>query len=185
VASPPSPVAAPLSPSAAAGAINLSLAPVARKRASAAVPSGTPAAAQVFSLEEEQAQWVPRKKRELVKLDGAAAAAPSAADLAALAEKVPTSREALYAWTIDWAAFDEAEVLEKRLRPWIVKKVIEYVSEEDPILRDFILTKLRQHTPPAELETALVDVLDADASPFVQKLWRLLAFELLRLGATK
>lgn len=179
--SPPAPLAS------SAGTISLSLAAVARKRATANATATAPA--QGFSLEEEQAQWVPRKKRELVRLDeaGGAAGAGAAVDLAALAEKVPTSREALYAWSVDWAAFDEAELAERRLRPWIVKKVIELVGEgeDSAALRDFILERLRAHTSPAELEAALVEVLDVDAAPLVQKLWRLLAFELLRLGAAK
>lgn len=194
-------------PLAASSAISLSLAAAAA--AAARKRSGGAGPAQGFSLEDEQAQWVPRKKRELVRLDSAkekdgdAGAPPAAAAtsststggtksgaasaelVAALAEKVPATREALFAWQVDWTAFDEADLAEKRLRPWIVKKVVEYVGEEEASLRDFILLKLRQHTRAEELEEALVEVLDAEASPFVQRLWRLLVFELLRLNAAK
>lgn len=38
--------------------------------------------------------------------------------------------------------------MEKRIRPWINKKIIEYIGESEPTLVDFICSKVMAGSPP-------------------------------------
>ncbi len=68
--------------------------------------------------------------------------------------------------------------MEKRIRPWVSKKIAEYIGEPEPTLSDFICTKvLAGSTPKAVLEDVQM-VLDDEAEVFVVKLWRLLIYEI-------
>lgn len=64
-----------------------------------------------------------------------------------LIDKIPTEKNALFAFQLDWAAIDNA-LMEKRIRPWINKKIIEYIGEPEPTLVDFICSKVLAGSPP-------------------------------------
>jgi RNA-binding protein 25 len=66
------------------------------------------------------------------------------------------------------------------MRPWITKKVIEYLGEEEKVLIDYICKKITEHQPPQEIQNQLSFVLDEETEIFVLKMWRLLIFEMLR-----
>jgi RNA-binding protein 25 len=72
-------------------------------------------------------------------------------------------------------------VVEGKMRPWVIKKIMEYLGEEEKTLVDFILSKIAGHKPPTEILDQLSLVLDEEAEGFVIKLWRALIFEMLSL----
>jgi RNA-binding protein 25 len=41
------------------------------------------------------------------------------------------------------------------MRSWVLKKMVEYLGEEEPTLTDFILSKLQKRCQPHELLTEL------------------------------
>ena len=86
---------------------------------------------------------------------------------------IPTRRDALYESAVDWEAAEAAGVLESKIRPWLAKKIAEYLGEEELTLVEFVMTKLAERLPPAKIEAEMVQVLDDDAEMFVVKLWRL------------
>jgi len=134
-------------------------------------------AAPGFTVEEEVEEWVPRKKRELIRLDGTVAEPKSSAnaqDLQILAEKVPTDKDKVFAYPLNWAGIDEAKIIEKRVVPWVSKKIAEYIGEEEKSLIDFIISKLNARAPPDDITRNLKVVLEEEAEQFVYKLWRLL-----------
>ena len=123
----------------------------------------------------------------------AAAAAPAAAAAAsgggggggadpealkALIATVPTSKEDLYAEAVDWSAVEAGDVIEGKLRPFIGKKMKEYLGEEEPSLVEHIVGKLKARTGAVDVEAELAKILDDDAEVFVMKLWRMLVFEM-------
>jgi RNA-binding protein 25 len=96
-----------------------------------------------------------------------------------LVDQIPTEKAALFAYTIDWMEVQKLELTETSLRPWIVKKIVEYLGEEEKTLIDFIIAKVSNRCDPAELLRELLPVLDEDAEQFVIKLWRMLIFSLI------
>lgn len=64
-----------------------------------------------------------------------------------LIEKIPTEKEALFAYQLDWSAIDNG-LMEKKIRPWINKKIIEYIGEPEPTLVDFICSKVLAGSQP-------------------------------------
>lgn len=42
-------------------------------------------------------------------------------------------------------------LIEKRIGPWINKKITEYIGEAEPILKDFICNKLSCHIAPEDI----------------------------------
>ncbi len=89
---------------------------------------------------------------------------------------VPTEKDALLSFRINWTLLDQDKVISTHLKPWVVKKIVEYLGEEEASLTDFIVTKLHAHCTPAELLEELTMVLDADSESFVLKLWKILVF---------
>lgn len=57
-------------------------------------------------------------------------------------------REELFAYEINWQMVETHNIIQSKMRPWIVKKIIEYLGEEEKTLTEFILTKLGQRATP-------------------------------------
>lgn len=49
-----------------------------------------------------------------------------------LVEKIPSNRDELFAYALDRSLVDEA-LMVKRVRPWVNKKVIEYIGDGEII----------------------------------------------------
>lgn len=41
--------------------------------------------------------------------------------------------------------------MDKRIKPWVNKKIIEYIGEEEPTLTDFICQKVMAQSPPQNI----------------------------------
>lgn len=93
-----------------------------------------------------------------------------------LVESIPTDRDELFAYNVDWEQLDE-NLMDKRIKPWINKKIIEYIGEEEATLNDFICSKIQQKTKPEKLLEEVKVILDDEAELFVKKMWRLIVYE--------
>lgn len=58
------------------------------------------------------------------------------------------------------------------MKPWVTKKIVEYLGEEEPTLIDFVVNKMGDHMAPQEILGQLTFVLEDEAEVFVIKLWR-------------
>ena len=65
-------------------------------------------------------------------------------------ERIPTSREELFAYPIDWKAVD-ADFVNQRIKPWVDKKIITYLGEAEATLSNFICEQVLEHKPPAKI----------------------------------
>ncbi|XP_017770263.1 PREDICTED: RNA-binding protein 25 isoform X2 [Nicrophorus vespilloides] len=103
-----------------------------------------------------------------------------------LIEKIPTEKDALFAYQLDWSAIDNG-LMERKIRPWINKKIIEYIGEPEPTLVDFICSKVMAGSQPQIILEDVQMVLDEEAEVFVVKMWRLLIYEVeaKKLGLVK
>lgn len=103
-----------------------------------------------------------------------------------LIDRIPTDKTALFSYMLDWAAVDN-QLMERRIRPWINKKIIEYIGEPEPTLVDFICSKVLAGSAPQGILDDVQMVLDEEAEVFVVKMWRLLIYEIeaKKLGLVK
>ena len=69
------------------------------------------------------------------------------------------------------------------MRPWISKKIMEFLGEEEATLVDFIVLNTQQHVQAAQMLELLQSILDEEAEMFVLKMWRMLIFEIKRVEA--
>lgn len=63
-------------------------------------------------------------------------------------DKIPTEKADLFAYQLEWSEIDQT-LMEKKIRPWINKKIIEYIGEPEPTLVDFICSKVMAGSTPA------------------------------------
>lgn len=68
--------------------------------------------------------------------------------------------------------------MDKRIRPWVTKKIAEYMGEKEVDLIDFVCTLLSNRTDGSTVLREVAIVLDDEAEKFVIHMWRLLIFEL-------
>ncbi|MEQ2290848.1 putative RNA-binding protein 25 [Ameca splendens] len=143
-------------------------------------------------FDDEEADEQPRK-RKLVPLDydddkslgvdGAGLSSIKGANteekrkhIKSLIEKIPTAKPELFSYPLDWSMVDTT-LMERRVRPWINKKIIEYIGEEEPTLVDFVCSKVMAHSMPQSILDDVAMVLDEEAEVFIVKMWRLLIYE--------
>ncbi|CAM9335322.1 unnamed protein product, partial [Heterosigma akashiwo] len=93
-------------------------------------------------------------------------------------------KAALFAYPVAWAVVDEHDIIKSKLKAWIVKKIVEFLGEEEETLIDFICSKLISHADPESILEELKLVLDDDAEIFMVKLWRMLIFHVLKLSSS-
>lgn len=90
---------------------------------------------------------------------------------------IPTDKEQLFYRKLDWSLLDE-NLMGNRIRPWVTKKIAEYMGEKEVDLIDFVCTQLNSHIDGASMLREVAIVLDDEAEKFVAHMWRLLIFEL-------
>ncbi|XP_077995367.1 RNA-binding protein 25-like [Glandiceps talaboti] len=145
---------------------------------------------EVFNANEEDGRDDASKKRKLIPLDYTeeemkavrpsqsvvTAAEEKRKHIKSLIEKIPTAKEELFAYELNWSMVDE-NLMERRVKPWINKKIVEYIGEEEPTLVDFICQKVMARSSPQDILNDVTMVLDEEAEVFVVKMWRLLIYE--------
>lgn len=94
-----------------------------------------------------------------------------------LIDKIPTDKKELFEYEIDWDLVDN-QLMEKRIRPWVNKKIAAYIGEPEPTLTDFICSKVLAGSSPKSVLDDVQMVLDEEAEVFVVKMWRLLIYEI-------
>jgi len=111
------------------------------------------------------------------KKSGKASSEDKRKHIKSLIDKIPTDKSALFEYEIDWDLVDN-QLMEKRIRPWVNKKIAEYIGEPEPTLTDFICSKVLAGSTPKSVLDDVQMVLDEEAEVFVVKMWRLLIYEI-------
>lgn len=101
-------------------------------------------------------------------------------DAKQLIDMIPKTKEELFSYEINWAVYDKHE-LQERMRPWISKKITEFLGEEETTLVDYIVSKTKDHVRASEMLELLQLILDDEAEMFVLKMWRMLIFEIKKV----
>jgi RNA-binding protein 25 len=150
--------------------------------------------AAVFNPEEDDESRSQAKKRKVKMITYSAEEALKVGldpeqekrnTLKRLAEMIPTKKEPLFAYDLDWETVDYPFIA-KHVRPWVCTKVKELLGTEELSLVGFICEQMLQTKSPFTLLENLGRILDDDAEVFVLKLWRLLIYEVeaKKLGLT-
>uniref|UniRef100_A0A1D1ZAQ2 RNA-binding protein 25 n=1 Tax=Anthurium amnicola TaxID=1678845 RepID=A0A1D1ZAQ2_9ARAE len=101
-------------------------------------------------------------------------------DAKQLIDMIPKTKEKLFAYEINWDIYDKHE-LHERMRPWISKKITEFLGEEEATLVDYIVSSTREHVHASQMLELLQSILDDEAEMFVLKMWRMLIFEIKKV----
>lgn len=93
----------------------------------------------------------------------------------ALAQEIPSDKEGLWNWEVKWEFMDDA-VVSGKLRPFVEKKIVEYLGVQEEMLVAAVDEHLRSHGTAAALAEELEGALDDEAEDLVKKLWRMVIF---------
>ncbi len=93
-----------------------------------------------------------------------------------LIDRIPADKEGLWRWPIKWEYLTKS-LLESKLKPFISKKVLEYLGAEESDLVDFVSRVIAGRSTAEAVVVELKTILDEDAEMFVMKLWRMLVYE--------
>lgn len=91
-----------------------------------------------------------------------------------LAQEIPNDVEGLWAWDVQWNHLDEVTI-EEKLRPFIEKKIVEFLGVQEQLLVDMMEECLRKKSKPADIVEELGEALD-EAEDLVKKVWRMVIF---------
>ncbi|CAI0386380.1 unnamed protein product [Linum tenue] len=101
-------------------------------------------------------------------------------DAKQLIDMIPKTKDELFSYEINWTVYDKHS-LHDRMRPWISKKITEFLGEEETTLVDYIVSSTREHVKAAQMLEMLQSILDDEAEMFVLKMWRMLIFEIKKV----
>uniref|UniRef100_A0A7N0ZZ27 RNA-binding protein 25 n=1 Tax=Kalanchoe fedtschenkoi TaxID=63787 RepID=A0A7N0ZZ27_KALFE len=101
-------------------------------------------------------------------------------DAKQLIDTIPKTKEELFSSKINWTVYDQHN-LHERMRPWISKKITEFLGEEEATLVDYIVSSTQEHVKAAQMLELLQSILDDEAEMFVLKMWRMLIFEIKKV----
>lgn len=90
-----------------------------------------------------------------------------------LASDIPNDKDGLWNWDVKWEFVDES-VIDERLKPFVEKKIVEYLGVQEQMLVDVVVTALRRRGKPEELVGELEGV--SFWFPFLLSSWLLPSF---------
>ncbi|KAL8696588.1 MAG: hypothetical protein Q9201_007584 [Fulgogasparrea decipioides] len=158
----------------------LSLGAAAQKAQAAASTKRTVADVEGLLEDEEEGDTSAKRTLIPIKFDTAADAmglteeerAQAARQLAA---DIPSDKDGLWKWPVKWEFVDET-VLSEQLRPFVEKKIVEYLGVQEQMLVEAVEGHIHKRGAPQELVDELEGALDEEAEALVKKLWRMIIF---------
>ncbi|RDA87012.1 hypothetical protein CP532_6710 [Ophiocordyceps camponoti-leonardi (nom. inval.)] len=151
-----------------------------RAQASRNVPRRRTIAEVEGLLDDEDTEPVVRRPLVPIQPD-----ATSAADIMteeeisqavrALAQEIPSDKEGLWKWEVQWDHMDD-HIVRERLRPFVEKKIVEYLGVQEEMLVQAVEEQIRKRGTAATLAEELGEALGDEAEDLVKKLWRMIIF---------
>lgn len=134
----------------------------AAQKAQAASSRRTVAEVEGLLEDEEEPQATARRPLIPIKFDSAADAAGLSDEERAqaarqLAADIPTDKEGLWKWEVRWDFVDD-NVVRDQLKPFVEKKIVEYLGVQEQMLVDVVEEHVRKHGHPQELVEQLEEV---------------------------
>lgn len=134
----------------------------AAQKAQAATVRRTVAEVEGLLEDEEEADATVKRPLPTLKFDTAAEAAGLSDEERAqaarqLAAEIPTEKEGLWKWDVKWEFVDES-ILREQLKPFVEKKIMEYLGIQEQMLVDVVEEHIRKRGSPQELVEQLEGV---------------------------
>lgn len=119
-----------------------------RAQASRAAPQRRTIAEVEGLLDDEEVEST-RRQLIPIQLDATSGAAGMSEEeisqaVRALAQEIPSEKDGLWAWQVKWDFMDDAVVRDK-LRPFVEKKIVEYLGVQEEMLVEAVEEHLRKH----------------------------------------
>ncbi|TLD03898.1 hypothetical protein PgNI_11298 [Pyricularia grisea] len=167
-------------PAAAPQRFTISLGAAAQKAQTTRAPATRRTFADVEGLLDDEEQEGKTRKLVPIKFEPLSAGQTMTEEevqkaVRALAQEIPTEKEGLWAWDVKWDYMEES-IIQEKLRPFVEKKVVEYLGVQEEILVNVVVDHLRKHSKPQELVEELEGPLDEDGEDLIKKLWRMVIF---------
>lgn len=148
----------------------LSLGAAAQKAQAATASRRTVADVEGLLEDEEEADTAARRTLVPITFDSAAEAAgltdeERAQAVRQLAADIPSDRDGLWKWPVRWEFVDET-VLGEQLRPFVEKKIVEYLGVQEQMLVEVVEEHVRKRGGPGELVEQLEGVSFFSCSSF-------------------
>jgi len=67
-----------------------------------------------------------------------------------LIARIPTNKDELFEFEVYWNLVDNT-LVEQRVKPWVNKKILEYIGEEEPSLVAFICERVAAQIDPKRI----------------------------------
>lgn len=140
----------------------LSLGAAAQQKAQAASNRRTVAEVEGLLEDEEEAATTTKRTLVPIKFDSAAEASGLSEEerqqaARQLAAEIPSDKEGLWNWEVKWEYVDES-ILSQQLKPFVEKKIMEYLGVQEQMLVDVVEEHVRNHGHPQELVEQLEEV---------------------------
>ena len=149
----------------------LSLGAAAQKAQAAATSRRTVAEVEGLLEDEEEADTLTKRTLIPIKFDSAAEASGLTEEERAqaarqLAADIPSDKDGLWKWPVKWEFVDET-VLGEQLKPFVEKKIVEYLGVQEQMLVEVVEDHIRKRGAPQELVEQLEGVSSCFFTPLV------------------
>lgn len=133
-----------------------------RAQASRAMPQRRTIAEVEGLLDDEDAEPTVRRPLIPIQMDASATAGGMSEEeisqaVRALAQEIPSDKDGLWSWDVKWDYMDES-IVRDRLRPFVEKKIVEYLGVQEEMLVETVEDHLRKHGQPGALVQELEEV---------------------------
>ena len=96
--------------------------------------------------------------------------------------KMPKGND-LFAFKLNWQMLIDYRVIDSVCKPWIAKKMVDYLGAEEQTIIDLVLRLLKAQSSDSIMREKMEAILDDESADFVEKLWRLMVFEQMKIEA--
>merc|ERR1739848_603347 len=78
---------------------------------------------------------------------------------------------------IDWKLLRKTSSMQKKLKPWVAKKIDRFMGGPCPDMVEWLLRKLNTNTAPEDIISDLQKFIEGDAAKFMEQLRRMMIYE--------
>merc|ERR1712039_158928 len=94
------------------------------------------------------------------------------------------SRDSLFQFDLDLSYLRNEKIFEKKLRPWLERKMDLFMGGPQSDLVEYVLRRINSSISADALISDLSRYIDDHAEGLVERMWRMLVFELVRSGTS-